>query len=520
MNGVIGMAELLQRSNLPDRERMFSDTIHKSGMALLTIVNDILDFSKIEAGKLELDPTPFNMHEAVDDVAMLLGGAAREKNIDLLVRFHPRTPKFVVGDVGRIRQILTNLVGNAIKFTHEGSVLIDVSGDPSGDTAALSIKIADTGIGIAQEKADRIFEKFTQAEGSTTRRYGGTGLGLTITRDLIEAMAGSIKLDSVLGEGSTFTLTLTLPIDADGAGRQAHVSSKLSKLAGVRALIVDDLEVNRTILSEMLSEQSIEVYSADSADAAMKLVDGPASTEFDIAVTDFQMPDIDGHGLVSKLRETPQTETLPILVLSSVDEMKTRQSFGSFENVQFLTKPARSVAILNAIAHLIDKTPCDDSVDATTPQQDEEERQALHEDFEKPKVLIAEDNQVNRLVIENMIDTDRYAITFAEDGKIALDLYKTGAFDVVLMDISMPVMDGEQATKAIRAFEAAQNRPQTPIVALTAHAMDGDRDRLMAQDFTDYLAKPVKKTLIDDLLKRYTDLPASPPQQERQAQAE
>ncbi|MEM1381187.1 MAG: response regulator [Pseudomonadota bacterium] len=502
MNGVVGMAEILQTSELPERERGFADTIHKSGLALLTIVNDILDFSKIEAGKLELDPAPFDLHDAIDDVATLLGSAAREKKIDLIVRYRPDTPRKVVGDAGRLRQALTNLIGNAIKFTHEGGVFVTVTGTETGNHANLRINVEDTGIGIPEETASRIFDKFTQAESSTTRRFGGTGLGLSITKSLINAMGGDIGVESQLGEGSTFWIDLTLEVDTYTTTTDHEPALTEGSLAGRHVLIVDDLDVNRDIFSEIFTALGMVPHCAASVKQGLALLRTETGQNIDVVVTDYQMPDLDGLALATTIRKKQNTD-LPILVLSSVDSDATRNAFTDLEDVEFLTKPARSTEIEKAVVSLL-----------KLPSANNSERHQAHSlgktgaeidtaTVDKERILIAEDNQVNQLVIENMIDHDRFSLHFANNGKQALALLKATPFDLVFMDISMPVMDGETALKAIKAYEHAEKRDPVPVVALTAHAMEGDHGRFIAMGFDDYLSKPVRKAAINRVLEKF-----------------
>ncbi|MEM9169225.1 MAG: response regulator [Pseudomonadota bacterium] len=503
MNGVVGMAELLQTAPLRERERSFAATIHKSGLALLTIVNDILDFSKIEAGKLELDPTPFDLHDAVDDVATLLGGVAREKKLDLAVRYDPQTPSGLIGDAGRIRQVLTNLVGNAVKFTHEGGVVLGVSGTVLGETAALRIEVSDTGIGIPDEKIAQIFDKFTQAEGSTTRRFGGTGLGLSITKSLVNAMGGQIGVTSRLGHGSTFWIELELPIDLLGDAPISRRGAGADVLAGMRALVVDDLPVNREIMQEMMESLDVAVDVADGGAGALDAIAAATDAPYDFAIIDYQMPDMDGLALAAAIRAQADPR-MPILVLSSVDGHETRKAFQAVGELEFLTKPARQNQIEDALARLVETSPSQDASDPSATPSSAVEEGAAAAEGPHGAILIAEDNQVNRLVIENMIDRSAYTVSFAENGRQALDLFKAGAFDLVLMDISMPVMDGREALQAIRSWEASEGRAPTPIVALTAHAMEGDRERFAADGFDDYLPKPIQITSVKTIIEKWT----------------
>ncbi|MEM6414266.1 MAG: response regulator [Pseudomonadota bacterium] len=506
MNGVIGMAELLQASNLNEKERQFASTIHSSGLALLTIVNDILDFSKIEAGQLELDPVPFDLRRAVDDIAALMGGVARKKKIDLAVRYDPDLNNRFIGDEGRIKQALTNLVGNAIKFTHEGSVSIFVSGVEDGDAVNLKIEIIDTGIGIPDHVKNTIFDKFTQAETSTTRRFGGTGLGLSITKSLINAMGGDVSVTSVLGKGSTFRVSLRLPIDESSTPSAETKELNVKCLQGKRAIIVDDLAVNREILGELMDRLGIKSCVASDGMSALKLFDRDAGNAFDFAIIDFQMPGMDGFALAQEIRRIDNTH-LPILVLSSVDADDTRRAFKTLPPVEILTKPVRSGQIEGALLSFLSY---DLYLEASSHDESEERTETIEFDppanvLSKKRILIAEDNEVNRLVIENMIDNNLYAITFAEDGQQAFEIFRTDDFDLVLMDISMPVMDGEEAFDAIRLWEKECNRAITPIIALTAHAVNDDRQRFLSRGFNGYINKPVRKAILTEALNDWLE---------------
>ncbi len=504
MNGVLGMTELLQNTPLDKKQRMFAETIHKSGSALLTIINDILDFSKIEAGKMELDPTPFHLKGALEDVAALLVTGAREKNIELVVRCHPGLPEMVEGDGGRIRQILTNLVGNAIKFTHEGFVLIDATGTVRDGRLALQIVVEDTGIGIPADKAKLVFEQFTQAEGSTTRKYGGTGLGLTIAKNLVEAMGGAIDVDSEPGKGSKFRICVDLPV----SNERPEQDPQPGGMDGLDVLIVDDLPVNRQIVEEQLASWGIRTVSAASGAKALEILhmrDG--QKPFDLALIDFQMPDMDGAELARKIKALPGFADFTIIVLSSVDEFHTVKEFRNSGVEEILTKPVRASLLADTIAKAVTDQNISRLKETIADVGAEDEAIAPAENTRvsnRPRVLVAEDNAVNRMVIENMIEKTHYEVDFAEDGREACEASESKDYDVVLMDISMPHMDGTEAAKAIRAREANEGKPETPIVALTAHALAGDRERFLAAGMNDCLTKPVRKQDLDEALARWS----------------
>ncbi|MEO0400294.1 MAG: response regulator [Pseudomonadota bacterium] len=520
MNGILGMSELIQKTPLDEKQRVFAETIYASGDALLTIINDILDFSKIEAGKLEFDPSPFDVKEAVEDVATLLGVKAREKNLELMVRFRPNVPPVLIGDVGRIRQVLTNVVGNALKFTHEGEIVIDVScGECVDGTAPLTISIRDTGIGIAEDKLALVFEKFTQAEGSTTRKFGGTGLGLSITNSLVTAMGGSIDVQSVLGEGSTFTVRVYLPIGP--AVPETALTAKLGELAiadfaDTRVLVVDDNATNRAILKESLSGWGATPIFAESGATALEILKSAAACGDPIgaALIDYHMPDMDGLDTVRQLREIDAISGIRIIILSSVDSDELAQAFRALQVVDVMSKPVRDALLKDAVCRLIASDPAAalKAVSRTMREKDDiggnvaphSGDASVNSVSEKRALLVADDNQVNRLVVANMIDTDENEIVFAENGEIALDKARETAFDLIFMDISMPVMDGVEATKAIRAFETEAERRPTPIIALTAHAMTGDRERFLEAGIDDYLAKPVKSDAVAAAIEKWS----------------
>ena len=503
MNGVLGMAELLKESELTERQASFANTIYDSGNALLTIINDILDFSKIESGKLELDSAPFNLESVVEDVATLLGVSAREKGIEIMVRLDQHLPGSLIGDAGRLRQILTNLVGNAVKFTHDGTVLIDVDGGVNDGCATLTLKIVDTGIGIPENKIDTIFEMFTQAEGSTTRQYGGTGLGLSITKSLVEAMGGSISANSVYGKGSEFIVQLALPVAVVDAPLQQR---PIANLDGAHVLVVDDNAVNRSILDEKISSWGGVAVLAESGAAALEILRTQTRHPITTAIVDFQMPEMDGIELVEAIQADPALAATKIIVLSSVDASDVVNRFKELGVADLMTKPVRSIWLQGLLAELIlDKkienlaTIASNTDDAPTPTD------TISEAKHRRRVLVAEDNMVNRMVIENLVNSSLYDLIFADNGKIAFDLFRKQSFDAILMDIAMPVMDGVEATKAIRSFEASSTSCPTPIIALTAHAMSSERDRFLESGMDDYISKPVKKDVIDEILAKWTN---------------
>ncbi len=489
MNGVLGMAELLQASDLDERQKRFADMIYKSGSSLLTIINDILDFSKIEAGKLELDPIPFDLRESIEDVAVLLSTRAQEKNIELVFRYSPDCPTCIMGDAGRIRQITTNLIGNAIKFTHEGHVLVDVSGHEKDGIVHLKIDITDTGIGINEKKLQQIFEEFSQAENSTTRKFGGTGLGLTISRRLAEAMNGEIIAKSKIGVGTTFTVILPLPSKDCIAGSERSIPS----MENLKVLIVDDLELNREIQTEQLNIWDIKPVAVSDGYKALKELQlaHDKGVAYDLVLMDYHMPEMDGAELTQKIRQNDNFSDVEIIVLSSANAAQEINLFKNLNVNYYLTKPVRSAELLDSIANI--------TAYASEPSSKDSEKKSKTSPQETKiadgelKILLAEDNEINRMVVKSFLESSNLELICAHNGKEAFNLAKRAEFDLILMDVSMPEMDGVEATVSIRAFEESHGHPETPIICLTAHAMDEDRERFLQAGMNDYLSKPIQK---------------------------
>ena len=498
MNGVLGMSELLQQTKLTDKQSLYSKAIHESAIALLTILNDILDYSKIESGKLELDPTPFDLPEVVEDVATLLGVTARQKGVELMVRIRPNTPTVVLGDVGRFRQVLTNLVGNAVKFTDNGLVLIEATGVRRGEQADFEISVVDTGIGISEEKLEVIFDKFTQSEGSTTRRYGGTGLGLSISRSLIEAMGGKVAVRSKLGHGSTFTISVPFALSRNQVPRTDNEIA----LEGARSLVVDDIPINRTILSENLESWGAEVIEAPSAQDALEALEQSADRDqpIDLIISDYHMPDFDGLWLVRQVRASPRHRHVPVIILSSVDDDKTNRKFRGEGVAEVLAKPT-SVRLLGKAIAKVQYPQRATAVPGATAETMTDGLPAEGADPDgRLRVLVADDNVVNRMVVMNMLGADGHLISLATNGEEAVCQAMESTFDLIFMDVSMPVMDGIEAMQKIRAEEEQRGGPRTPIVALTAHAMSGDRQRFLSLGMDAYLPKPITRANVQAIV--------------------
>lgn len=489
MNGVIGMSELLLETALTRDQRMFSETISHSSAALLTIINDILDFSKIEAGKMELDEAPFNFENALEEIVTLISSKADREQVEVSLRYHPSLPKAFHGDVGRIRQIITNIAGNAVKFTKQGHVSINVTGSRSKSGTLLKIEVEDTGIGIPEDKLESIFNEFEQAYSAVNREFEGTGLGLAISSRLLSLMNGKITATSEQGVGSCFTVELPLT-EVPNFVSDAP-TTKLS-LKNKTILVVDDLAINRTILSERLAAWDANTVFASSATDALKVFKDNDSPNFDLAIFDYQMPKMDGVMLTRKIRNL--APNLPVIILSSADLSLPATIKAELGVADVLLKPVRSDAFLHSIFNALTEAVEYPKADThPTPRSDDK--------AQKISILAAEDNKTNQMVLKAMLKKANVALQIGNNGRLACDIFSNDQPDLVLMDMSMPEMDGLTATKRMREIEKENNWPRCPIIALTANAMVGDRERCLKVGMDDYLSKPINKTALFDMLE-------------------
>ncbi|RWM11847.1 MAG: response regulator [Mesorhizobium sp.] len=507
MNGVLGMAELLAKTELTPRQKTFTDVIVKSGNALLTIINDILDFSKINAGQLTLDPAPFRLAEAVEDVATLVSARVAEKNLELIVRVDPRLPAFVVGDAGRFRQIVTNLLGNAVKFTEKGHVLVDVGGDVVDGVVQLKVRVEDTGIGIPAEKLQSVFEKFAQVDGSSTRRHEGTGLGLAIGARLVDLMGGKIGVESEIGRGSVFWFAVPLPAHNQEAGDKLVPVD----VTGARVLVIDDNPVNREILLEQLRSWSFDCAAAESGAVGLAFLDRACQlgASVDCIILDYQMPGMNGADVAKAIAADSRLSSIPVVLLTSVDQVDFGRMVIDFGIVAHLTKPARSAVLLGTVISAIQKARTQgakahfvrEPVAAQAPPPSFTVIRgpavpvpAASESTTAPSgpidILIAEDNEVNQLVFGQILNGFGLSYRIAGNGRTAVEMYRALRPRLVLMDVSMPEMNGYEATRAIRVIEE-QYGERTPIIGVTAHALKGDREKCVEAGMDDYLPKPV-----------------------------
>ncbi len=506
MNGVIGMTELLLDSDLNSEQRMYASTVSKSGLALLTIINDILDFSKIEAGKLELDPSPFDMRSALDDVAALLATRAHAKSIELVMNFSPDLPDRYIGDVGRLRQIMTNLTGNAIKFTEHGHVVVSVQGGVENNRATLTFNVRDTGIGIPANKHAAVFREFEQVDGASNRKYEGTGLGLAISQKLIQLMGGEIKLRSEENKGSEFFFTVEFSVDTAAAVPSLDKQIDVS-LTDRKVLIVDDLPINREILSRQVKSWGMTSVVASSGVEAIELARREQQTDqpIEIAIFDFQMPGMDGHELCRNFKESEQLRSIPLLLLSSVDQSTQRAKMLQLGFADCMIKPARAEILCQSVskALAIGVVNGDNNDHELLSKRKMLEQQDTRADVRK--ILVVEDNEINQLVISSMLDSDAFELEIAEDGQLGFELFKSFKPDIVFMDVSMPVLNGFDSTALIRNFESETNADRCPVIALTANAMRGDREKCFDAGMDDFMSKPIIMNDLFALIEKWLD---------------
>ncbi len=503
LNGVIGMMDLALETDLSPEQREYLETAKMSGESLLTVINDILDFSKIEAGKIELESVDFNLRDCMDAALRTLSVRADEKGLELLCEVAAGIPEVVQGDPGRIRQVVINLVGNSIKFTNQGEVALKVLALPAGGkNLLLQFTVTDTGIGIAPEKLKLIFEPFAQADTSTTRKYGGTGLGLTISSRLVEMMGGRIWVDSKVGKGTSFHFTARLgaaeaePIDL-GEIAPAEV------LRNVRALIVDDNGTNRRILQGMLNRWEMRAISVEGGEEALNMLSAAqqAGDPFALILTDMHMPVMDGFSLVERVRDRPELSAATIMMLTSAGHRGDAERCRNLGVSAYLLKPIRQSELREAIARVLGAHEIKGAIPLITHFSFQDARDAAT----SLRVLIAEDNPVNQRLASRLLEKRGHSVALAGNGREALAAIEKERFDIVLMDVQMPGMDGIEATAAIRSREKITGN-HVPVIALTAHAMKGDQERCLAAGMDGYLTKPIRIKDLDDLLQKHLSL--------------
>ena len=487
MNGIMGMSDLLLESKLDSEQRDFVETINRSAQALMVIINDVLDFSKIESGKIELESIDFDLHEVVEDTASSLAANASSKGLELLVDISRTVSQRVVGDPGRLRQVLSNLIGNAIKFTEHGEIVVRVSPSFGGK---MRFEVIDSGIGIDKETQDKLFTAFTQADASTTRRFGGTGLGLSISRQLTELMGGEIGIESTLGEGSMFWFTIVL----EKTSSNSEISAD-TRLDGLNILCVDDNDTNLKVLAKQLSAAGAVVFTASSAALADDIL---SSEKVHRLLVDYQMPTEDGVQFARRLRESERHRDLKIVLISSVCDRSQYPSDTNEVVDASLIKPVRGAQL---IASLFEERVAD--LDIADLLADVEEAMGAGQSgfMQGINVLLAEDNAVNQKVALKMLSALGCNVDVVENGVEAAAAAQKGNYDIVFMDCQMPDLDGYGATRQIRSHEAGRKR--VPVVAMTANVMQGDREKCIAAGMDDYVSKPVVRKELAAIVSKW-----------------
>jgi len=500
LNGVIGMTDLALDTALSTEQRDYLETVKMSADSLLTVINDVLDFSKIEAGKVDLEKIDFHPRDCVEGCLKTLAVRADEKGLELLCELAPDMPEIVTGDSGRLRQVLINLVGNAIKFTQKGEVVLRVQVESKTNSGyLLRFIVVDTGIGIAKEKLELIFDPFSQADTSTTRKYGGTGLGLTISNRLVAMMGGKFSVESEIGKGSQFHFTIPLGFP-DKKPAESSLIAHPESLAGIRVLVVDDNRTNLRILEGMLNHWRMRANCVlGGEDALRQLAEAQrAGDPFTLILTDSHMPAMDGFTLIEKIRQLPGASAAAIMMLTSAGHRGDAERCKELGVAAYLLKPIRQSDLNQAIARVLGARQHQEAIPLFT-------RFSLEDRAERPhslRILLAEDNSVNQRLARSLLEKRGHSVVVAANGREALDALEKQSFDLVFMDVQMPVMDGFEATAAIRKQERS-GESRLPIVALTAHAMKGDREKCLAGGMDGYLTKPIRPQELDEILHGY-----------------
>jgi CheY-like chemotaxis protein len=500
LNGVMGMTDLALDTQLTAEQRDYLETVKASSDSLLTVINDILDFSKIEAGKIDLEAVDFNLRESLESTLKTVALRADEKALELMCDVAPEVPEFVRGDSTRLRQVIINLVGNAIKFTAKGEVAVRVGVEKrEGADWILRFTVSDTGIGVPEEKRELIFAPFSQADTSTTRQYGGTGLGLTISTRLVEMMGGKIWVESEVGRGSQFHFTARLGA-ADAKAINAGTASTVALLRGVKVLLVDDNRTNRRILEEMMLHWKMKPVSVEDGQEALDQLSAAreAGEPFGLILTDMHMPKMDGFTLIERIRERPELATATIMMLTSAGHRGDAARCQELGVAAYLLKPIRQLELREAIARVVGTREHESAIPLIT-------RFSLHDPLDSSRslrVLLAEDNPVNQRLALRLLEKRGHRVALAGNGREALDALEKEKFDLIFMDVQMPELDGLAATANIREKEKGSGLHQ-PIIALTAHAMKGDREKCLAAGMDGYLTKPIRPQELEEILDDY-----------------
>ena len=493
MNAIVGMADLLWDTQLTPDQRKYLRIFRRAGSSLLQLINDILDLSKVEAGHIELESIEFDLSDLIEKAIEILAMRANEKGLELACHLAPDVPCALTGDPNRLHQILVNLISNAIKFTDKGSVILEVTNDAAqGRPGAIHFIVRDTGMGIAQDKLSSIFERFTQADASIARRYGGTGLGLTISRQLAELMQGRIWAESIVGEGSTFHCAVRLGIKC---GAKMPCLPRSIDLLGLRSLAVDDHPINRKILVETLSSWNAHVRAVGDGHQAVTALRQAAESShpYGLLLIDCRMPGMDGFQVVDAIRRSDLAAGLTIIMMASdhwADDIARTYDLGLNG---YLTKPIRRSDLLQTLSIAMDRAR---GVPVTSPLS----RTPLPVATRPLHILLVEDSPDNQVLVRSYLKSTPYQVDVAEHGGVAVEQFKQGHYDVILMDMNMPVMDGYEATRAIRAWEQEQDLTETQIIALTALALKEEGEKILDAGCNAHLTKPIKRQTLLEVL--------------------
>jgi CheY-like chemotaxis protein len=496
----MGMTDLLLETRLTREQREYLETVKLSSDSLLTVINDVLDFSKIEAGKIDMEAIDFNLRDCLESTLKTLALRADEKGLELLCEVGPDVPEMMQGDSSRLQQILTNLVGNAIKFTDKGEVAVKVQVQTeNGPYRLLHFTVLDTGIGIAEDKRGSIFAPFAQADSSTTRKYGGTGLGLTISARLVAMMSGTLWVESELGRGSQFHFTAQMKA-TDAEKIKVSRAAPPEVLRGVKVLIVDDNRTNRRILEGMLGLWEMKAVSVESGEEALAQLSaaGETGVPYCLILADMHMPKMDGFALVERIRQRPELSTAMIMMLTSAGHRGDAARCQELGVAAYLLKPIRRSELREAIARVLGAGEKTGAIPLITRHSLQDARGPMG----SLRVLLAEDNPVNQLLATRLLEKRGHRVVVAASGREALAALEKESYDLVFMDIQMPDMDGIEATAAIREKENSSGKHQ-PVIALTAHAMKGDQERCLDAGMDGYLSKPIRPQELDDILEKY-----------------
>jgi signal transduction histidine kinase/DNA-binding response OmpR family regulator len=508
LNGIMGMTDLTLGTEISTEQREYLDTVKQSADSLLVVINDILDFSKIEAGKVDLELADFNLRDCLESTLKILAFRADEKGLELLCEIAPEVPEVVRGDSSRLRQIVTNLIGNAVKFTNEGEVAMKVEAKSQGDdTGTLQFTVSDTGIGIPLEKQALIFDPFSQADTSTTRKYGGTGLGLTISARLVELMGGKIWLESEVGRGTHFFFTVQMKSSEMPIAVGSIAPPEI--LRGVKVLVVDDNRTNRRILDGMLRRWEMRPALVEGGEEALAELSSArdAGEPYGLVLTDMHMPKMDGFSLIERIRQRPELSTATIMMLTSAGHRGDADRCRELGVAAYLLKPIRQSELRESIAQVLGAREQSGAIPLVTRYSLQDARDPMA----VLRILVAEDNAVNQRLVVRLLEKRGHRVVLAVDGRQAIEALTQESFDLVLMDVQMPEMDGLEATTIIREKEKKTGKHQ-PIVALTAHAMAGDRDRCLTAGMDGYLTKPIRPQELDQILDSYVNRRISVPE--------